>query len=124
MIKEIEKPNIDFKFFISDYINFKYYYNKETNEYFIESKNKSKIYFNLEGNAHRIGKPAIEYYDGVKIWAENGKEHRLDGPSFIYKDHLEFHINNKSYFEAKFAEKTNHLICKFCGQFCKQSCFF
>ena len=122
MIREIEKPKIDFKFWIEPC--FKYYYDEETGEYFFENNCKSKFYFNLNGQIHRIGKSAIEWNYGGKKWIENGKLNRLDGPA-SYFDNYEFYwINNKTYSKLVFAEKTNHLICRNCGGFCRQGCFF
>ena len=30
---------------------------------------------------HRLDGPAIEYYNGFRVWCVNGKRHRLDGPA-------------------------------------------
>ena len=98
MIREIEKPKIDFKFNIF-WDNFKYYYNEETREYFLETDWKSKYYFNLEGNIHRLDGPALINY---------------------YKY---YYINYKYYYEKEFAKETNHLVCRICENFCKQGCF-
>ena len=121
MIREIEKPKIDFKFYIDS--NNKYYYDEENEEYFLKTKHRSKRYFNLEGNFHRIGKPAIEYCDGEKQWRENGKCHRLDGPSYISKNCIQFWIKNICYSTKSFTKETNHLVCGNCGGFCRQECF-
>ena len=119
MIREIEKPEIDFKFWIKN--DYRFYYDDKRKEYFIETHWKSKFYFNLEGKFHRIGRPAIEYHDGEKQWRENGKLNRLDGAALNSRY---YYINNKHYIEKEFAEKTKHLICNNCGRFCKQECFF
>ena len=103
MIIEIKRPNIKFKFDILS--NYKYYYNEETNEFFIQNNFNTKKYFNLEGNIHRIGKPAIEYTNGVKIWVENGKENRLDGPSYHGKYQFQYYIDDICYSKKDFAEK-------------------
>ena len=121
MIREIERPEIDFKFWI--WRDYKFYYNEENGEYFLKTGFKTKIYFNLEGNVHRIGKPAIEYCDGEKQWRENGKCHRLNGAAHIYYYNKYYFINNNNYIEKEFAEKTKHLVCGNCGGFCKQECF-
>lgn len=71
MIKEIETPKIDFNFSIFN--DDKFFYNEENNEYFLEDKNKSKFYFNLKGNLHRIGKFAIDFYDKRKYWIKKWK---------------------------------------------------
>ena len=124
MIKEIEKPEVIFTLFKQITSGFgKCYYNEETNEYYFENDWKSKFYFNLKDQIHRIGKPAIEYSNGTKIWKINGKYHRNDGPAYEGININEYYFHNRKYYEKEFAEKTNHLICKFCGQFCKQGCF-
>ena len=57
--------------------------------------------------------------------------HRIDGPAKI-ANHSNccgsgfiflFALNGEYYEHFEFAEKTNHLICKKCNEFCKQSCF-
>ena len=54
---------------------------------------------------------------------------RLDGPAEQYnnysiKEKLDFFwINGKHYYVYVFAEKTNHLLCQSCNDFCKQECF-
>ena len=35
---------------------------------------------------HRVGGPAIEWYDGTEEWMINGKYHREDGPAIIGAD--------------------------------------
>ena len=82
MIREIERPEIDFKFWIIN--DYRFYYDDKRKEYFIKTEYGSKYYFNLEGHINRIGKPAIEYFNGVKVWIENGRWNRLDGPAHIY----------------------------------------
>ena len=121
MIREIEKPEIEFKFNIYDKL--KFYYDEENEEYFLKTEYRSKYYFNLEGNVHRIGKPAIEYYDRTKQWMENGNKHRLDGPAYVYNSYKYYWKNNNYYTESSFAEETKHLVCEKCGGFCRQGCF-
>ena len=121
MIKEIEKPEINFNFYVYDKL--KFYYDEDNREYFSETEYGSKFYFNLNGQIHRIGKPAIEYYNGDKIWRKNGKMHRLNGPAYISRSYKDYWINSKHYTEKKFAKETNHLICRICGRFCRQRCF-
>jgi hypothetical protein len=41
----------------------------------------TKLWFNEEGQHHRLDGPAIEWVDGDKSWWFNGKRHRLDGPA-------------------------------------------
>ena len=119
MIREIEKPNIEFKFGLSDLD--KFYYNNETNEYFHKNKFNDKYYFNLNGEIHRVNKPAIEFSYGIKAWKENNFLHRLDGPAYEKSDI--FWIKGNNFSAANFALKTDHLICLVCNKFCNQGCF-
>lgn len=41
---------------------------------------------NAQVVAHREDGPAIEWYDGQKVWMKNGRYHRLDGPAVIEED--------------------------------------
>ena len=123
MIREIEKPNIKFNFGI--YNNSKFYYDKENNEYFIKYKD-SIVYFNLNGFVHRVGKPA-RLNEEYKIYnyLENGILTRNDGPaaSCCTEKHQGYYLNNNYYNLNNWSKETNHLICKFCNNFCKQGCF-
>ena len=48
-----------------------------------------------------------------------------DGPCIIHINGINYYsLDGKCIFTKSFAEKTNHLICKLCNDFCKQSCFF
>ena len=42
------------------------------------------IYYNAQGQLHRVYGPAIEHEDGSKFWFQNGRRHRLDGPAVDY----------------------------------------
>ena len=42
---------------------------------------EDSICYLLDDKFHRIGGPAVEYFDGSKEWFENGKQHRIDGPA-------------------------------------------
>ena len=123
MIKKIKKPNINFKFILPN--NGKFYYDEENKEYFIETNDKSKFYFNLNGSFHRIGKPAINYFNEKKMWIENGRYNRLDGPALINHQYsyIEFWIKENKLSQKQFANLTNHLTCNICKKFCKQECF-
>ena len=126
MIKEINKPNINFKFAI--FSDDKFYHNQENNEFLIKNF-YDEIYFNINGEIHKIGKPAyIKYNINNSIthreFLENNKMHRLDGPAYDDIYNYEYFICGICYFPPEFAKKTNHLICKYCNNFCKQECFF
>lgn len=38
-------------------------------------------WFDSRNNLHRIGGPAVEHTDGLKIWIVHDKIHRTDGPA-------------------------------------------
>ena len=105
MIKEIERPDFSYNIKLGIIPDDKFYYNDSTNEYYlynnrVKGNNIYCIYFNEKGT-HR----------------ESG--YALFGPSVN-----EFYLNDIHFFPYKFAEKTNHLICIHCNNFCKQECFF
>jgi hypothetical protein len=52
----------------------------------------------LNDKLHRIGAPAIEWYDGVKTWAQHGKLHREDGPAIDVPHNIS---NNQWWFNDK-----------------------
>lgn len=76
---------------------------------------------NWEGNAkewrrpsdnklHRIGAPAVEWNDGSKVWYQNGKLHREDGPAYVDKDGgVEYHLFGESVTPQEFREKCREL---------------
>ena len=112
MIKEIEKPNIDFKFDIFDDEIF--YYDDITDEYINVTCLNSYYYFNLNGQIHRETGPAC-------FRSRSGRTSHLHNHiKYEYKD---YYLNNDQHSEPAFAEKTNHLICKSCREFCNQKCF-
>ena len=124
MIKEIEKPNIDFKFYI--YPEGTFYYDNIKDEYSIYNNyngNGEYYYFNLDGNRHRANAPAVVTIHGYEYWI-NGKVHRTDGPAeqYVYSK-PKFWMHNMQLSPAVFAYKTKHLICEYCNDFCKQECF-
>lgn len=96
MIIQIPNPEIKFSFNVFD--DDKFYYNNVTNEKFIIGFDYFCCYFD-----------------------ENGNASRLDGPAKFNKYEY-YYINGQKYYADSFALKTNHLICKLCGQFCKQKC--
>lgn len=44
----------------------------------------TKRWRNKKGEYHRIGGPAVEWYDGDMEWRINGRLHRIDGPAIKY----------------------------------------
>ena len=92
-----------------------------------KSFNNQKI---QEWRIHNKKNPAFILYDNnfvyKKEWFENGFNNRLDGPAEIYcqDDRFYFWINGVPFNTINFANKTDHLICEYCYNFCKQKCFF
>jgi hypothetical protein len=89
----------------------------------------NRCWYDEKHQLHRIGGPAVEYINGTKCWAVNGKRHRGDGPA-IERHNGEMHwyvngklhridgpaietvngtkmwyLNGKSYTEAKYKKK-------------------
>lgn len=69
----------------------------------------------------------IEYvYVSNSFYSEFDSLHREDGLALItdYSSHFNwFCLFGIRYNPSFFAQNTNHLICKLCQKFCKQSCF-
>ena len=125
MIKEIQRPNIEFNF---STFKDKYYYDDEKKEYFC--KNEYLIrYFNLDGNIHRENDCAVYWLEilnniSYQEYWKNNFPHRDDGPYRLPRGHIyNFSINGLYCNSIFFQEKTNHLICKYCADFCNQNCF-
>ncbi len=56
------------------------------------------VWYNKEGQLHRLNGPAVENSDGYKTYWMNGKCHNLEGPAVIYSSgEVEYHIENKLY---------------------------
>ena len=76
---------------------------------------------------HNNDKPAILFNNGY-AYLQNGVFNRIDGYALIFNfdqyQEKSFFVNNKYLRSINFAIETNHLICNFCGCFCKQQCFF
>ncbi len=50
------------------------------------------------GMWHREDGPAVELYNGNKVWSKNGRFHREDGPAVELADgHKEWYINDEFY---------------------------
>lgn len=51
---------------------------------------------NAQVVSHREDGPAIEWYDGQKVWMIDGKNHRTDGPALIDNEgHGRWYIDDK-----------------------------
>lgn len=42
------------------------------------------VWSNEIGQFHREDGPAVEYYNGSKLWYVNGRPHRVDGPAVMW----------------------------------------
>ena len=81
---KVNNPKYDV---IRDSVGNVFYFKKDTNVLHrvggpaIEYWNGMKEWF-MNGILHREGGPAIEYSDGSQHWFQNGETHRLDGPAY------------------------------------------
>jgi hypothetical protein len=52
---------------------------------------------------HRTDGPAIEYYNGTKIWYVDGKLHRTDGPALEHSNgNKQWYVDDEDYTEKEF----------------------
>lgn len=54
---------------------------------------------------HRLDGPAVEYKEGLQMWAKDGVLHRLDGPAVTHKnspDSSQYWINGELFSESRF----------------------
>ena len=47
------------------------------------SENGTKVWYE-DGKLHRVDGPAVIYANGGKVWWVDGKRHRVDGPAIEY----------------------------------------
>ena len=87
---------------------------------------------NFDYKLHKTNGPSyIEYDSNNNIlreeWFLNGLNHREDGRGIIdiYVHSIIFcgYLDGKMIRAIPFAERTKHLICNSCKEFCKQKCF-
>ena len=65
-------------------------------EYKVKVYEDRTVWFNMEGQRHRIDGPAIEGSDGYKAWWIEGQRHREDGPAVEWSDgHKEWWVNGQ-----------------------------
>lgn len=66
-----------------------------------------------------------DYSHPYMYYNKNYLVHRDDGYAAIYLNDNDgvFYINGISVNFIEFADETNHLICNYCREFCKQKCF-
>ena len=59
---------------------------------------------------HRIGAPAIEWNDGIKVWFQNGVMHREDGPAYEDpKGNHQYHLLGEEVTFEQFKEQRQKL---------------
>lgn len=102
-------------------------------EYQVNLYKDNKLYINnIDTCIHRysFSKPKLGNcycFSYTNVYVKNLS--RLDGPAEQYIDintkeiRNFFWINGSYYDEYFFTEKTNHLLCQSCNNFCKQGCF-
>jgi hypothetical protein len=69
----------------------------------------SKFYFKDKAMTvfHREDGPAIEGYDGYKVWYINGKRHREDGPAVEYAwSGRSWYLNDEYLSKQEFLKRT------------------
>jgi hypothetical protein len=68
--------------------------------------NGDKLWYNENGQLHRLDGPAVEHIDGYTSWWVNGRIHRLDGPAVEWPDGVKsWWIEEKQYSEKEFQVK-------------------
>lgn len=80
----------------------------------------------INNNLIKIIKPAVGCIEYKYIVINTkGEIHNENGVALKchYDDCNHFYINDSSLSYFEFAEKTKHIICNSCGDFCRQECF-
>jgi hypothetical protein len=80
-----------------------------TPQYIEINSNGSKFYYKDKAMSiiHREDGPAIEWDDGNKSWALNGKLHREDGPAVEWSNgDKSWYLNSVEYTEEEFKKRT------------------
>ena len=57
----------------------------------------SKYWTDENGEFHREGGPAVEYYTGEKSWFIHGKRHRIDGPAVEWRENCMWFLDHEEY---------------------------
>lgn len=70
----------------------------------------SRMYYNSANQLHRTDGPAIEYFNGDRVWYQNDQLHRTDGPAVEYSngDRVWF-INDEQLSEAEFNQAVKNV---------------
>ncbi len=80
----------------------------EYEEYIVRVYDDRTEWRNKEGQLHKIGGPAVEYFCGCKEYFQSGKRHRLDGPAYIGANGgEEYWIEGVNYYKEEFLNKTS-----------------
>ena len=58
----------------------------------------NKVYYDKDGELHRLDGPAIEYANGNKRWYWHGKWHCETGPALDDADYQAYYYHNKRYY--------------------------
>jgi len=86
------------KFIIDEYGNKRWWVNGQLHRLdrpAVEHANGTKHWY-VSGKLHRLDGPAVEWANGDKIWWVNGELHRLDGPAVEYRSgYKEWCVNDK-----------------------------
>ena len=71
--------------------------------------NGDKVWYQND-KQHRLDGPAIERADGYKSWWQNGMRHRLDGPAIEYvSGYKAWYIEGKELTEDEFNNRTSNV---------------
>ena len=74
-------------------------------EYTVKVHNNGDKLWYQNGKLHRLDGPAVEWSDGDKFWYQNGKRHRLDGPAIEWATGSKaWYIEGKELTEEEFNE--------------------
>ena len=85
------------------------------NSYKVNVHDTVTYWYNNDGKyaglLHRVGSPAIEWWNGDQEWYIDGQRHREDGPAVISKDgvYRAWYLNDKQYSEWDHAKAVKAL---------------
>ena len=104
---------------MNSYFNLKFYI--ENNEINLEKIKQTINYHFPQPIPNYI---YLFYGKNFKFQFNNEKNlNNIAGPAFESKKIKKYFINGIQFNESEFGYKTGHLLCKYCYNFCKQSCF-
>lgn len=83
--------------------------------------------YEINNNKIKITNGKITKHLTIPSDYEWGQLHRDDGPAVeTNTDYIHtfiYYLNGGIFNKINFAKETDHLICNYCYQFCKQQCF-